>query len=140
MLTKCLWKMFGCGDDVRGQAKRPSCHSVLEAATRAIETIPDRRDNRHLEKEPILEPHYKLVSLVHKLVQRGQLQATEACSSLQATLYARKVPTIEDRSEWDTYVTQVLKALRSADKSNWHHRMAARVCSLNVYNDRPRLT
>ena len=145
MLSKCLWKMYNCSAEVRGNAIRPDYRDILDALRRAIEAVPDRRDSRHPEKEPILEPHYKLVSIVHKLVQKGQLQVnrkvsgialvahlvlqvSEACSCLKATSYARKVSSIEDQDDWDMYISQVLRALRSADKSNWHHRMLARVC------------
>ena len=132
MLGKCLWKMYDCSDAVRGRAKRPDYKDVLKVVTRAIETVPDRCDNRHPEKEPVLEPHYKLVSIVHKLVQKGQLQAAEASSYLKATHYARKVPPVEEAEDWEMYISQVLKALRAADKLHWHHRMAARVCHDNV--------
>ena len=67
MLGKCLWKK--------------SCHStssdqyngfqeILDAYTKAIRCVPDKKDSRHPDKDPILDPHYKLVSFVHKLVQR----------------------------------------------------------------------
>lgn len=128
--------MYSCSDDIRGKAKRLEYQDVLHAATRAIETIPDRRDTRHPEKEPVLEPHYKIVSIVHKLVQRRQIQAAEACSYLKATPYAHKVPPVEESEEWDMYISQVLKALRSADKANWHHRMAARAAHI-IYDESP---
>ena len=32
--------------------------------------------------------------------------------------------------DWAGYILQVIKALRSADKANWHHRMVARVGSV----------
>jgi hypothetical protein len=69
MLGKCLWKMHNSGPELRGQARRITHTEVLDAFTRAIELLPERRDNRHPEKDPTLEPHYKLVSVVHKLVQ-----------------------------------------------------------------------
>lgn len=58
------------------------------------------------------------------------LQVSEACSHLKATSYSRKVRPVEEQDDWEMYVSQVLKALRSADKSNWHHRMLARVRAL----------
>ncbi|KAL8830132.1 MAG: hypothetical protein Q9191_001613 [Dirinaria sp. TL-2023a] len=136
MLGKCLWKMYDCNDDVRGRGKRPDYKGVLNAITRAIEAVPDRCDNRHPEKEPVLEPHYKLVSIVHKLVQKGQLQPAEASSYLKATYYARKVPPVEEADDWEMYISQVLKALRAADKLHWHHRMAARAAHI-IYDDSP---
>lgn len=46
---------------------------------------------------------------------------------MKATPYSRKVPDVQDVEDWASYVLQVIKALRSADKANWHHRMVARV-------------
>ena len=69
MLGKCLWKMHNFG-----RAQRISHVEVLDAFRRAIELLPERRDNRHPEKDPTLEPHYKLVSVVHKLVQSKRIK------------------------------------------------------------------
>lgn len=66
--------MYNCGGEVRGNAQRPVSTDILIALKRAIEAVPERRDNRHPDREPVLEPHYKLVSVVHKLVQKGVLQ------------------------------------------------------------------
>jgi hypothetical protein len=43
---------------------------VVNALVKAIENSPQCKDNR---QEPTLEPHYKLVSIVHKLVYTGRL-------------------------------------------------------------------
>lgn len=69
MLGKCLWKMYKCREETRGRAPQISHIEIIEAFKRAIELLPERRDSRHPEKDPTLEPHYKLVSIVHKLVQ-----------------------------------------------------------------------
>lgn len=66
MLGKCLWKMHSNPD----QKQSVDYREVLDAFGKAIECVPERRDSRHPDKDPILEPHYKLVSIVHKLVQR----------------------------------------------------------------------
>jgi hypothetical protein len=29
---------------------------------------------------------------------------------------------------WKSYMMEVLKKFKSADKSNWHHRMGVKVC------------
>ena len=71
MLGKCLWKMHNCEDHVRGKARSLDFQQALDALVHAIECLPGRKDSRH---DPILEPHYKLVSVVHKLVQKKQLQ------------------------------------------------------------------
>lgn len=67
MLGKVLWKMHNYGETVLGNAKRIGYQVVINAFVRAIESCPDKRDSRHPDKDPILEPHYKLVSVVHKL-------------------------------------------------------------------------
>ena len=61
--------MHNCGDEVRGPAKRIGYQPAIDAFIRAVEACPERRDSRHPDKEPILEPHYKLLSVVHKLVR-----------------------------------------------------------------------
>jgi len=66
--------MYNCGEEIQGNARRPVCTDILDALKRAIAAVPDRRDSRHPDREPVLEPHYKLVSVVHKLVQKGVLQ------------------------------------------------------------------
>ena len=59
-------------------------------------------------------------------------QPERGCHVLKATSYARKVPVVHDAEDWEGYILLVLKALRSADKANWHHRMVARVSRFGV--------
>ena len=72
MLAKCLWKMYSCDDSISRGKSRPAYQEVLDACVQAIESLPERKDNR---QEPILEPHYKLVTIVHKLVEMRKLLA-----------------------------------------------------------------
>ena len=52
----------------------------------------------------------------------------EGGEMIHSTPHGAKVPIDNlDADEWHAYVLKVLKALRVADKSNWHHRMSARV-------------
>lgn len=140
MLAKCLWKMYNYDASVQRNDIPIQFHEVIDSCIQAIEALPERRDHK---QEPILEPHYKLVSIVHKLVERQKLQVDlkhqnqvilanqqqpmEASKILQATPYARKTPHSEEMDTWESYILQVLKALRTGDKANWHHRMVARV-------------
>ncbi len=113
---------------------------VIDCFVRAIQTLPARKD-------PIFEPHYKLVSIVHKLVVKGGLevrstmdrtgrmcanglQVSEAHTILEATPYIKKVPQPYDEDTWEPFVLRVLNVLRTADKANWHHRMAARAAHI----------
>lgn len=131
LLGKCLWKMHDCDDRIRGGAKNIDHSEVLEAFERAVKTAPERRD-----KDPIIEPHYKLLSVVHKLVKKKRLAVQDACIHLRATPYARKVAPPEDHNRWNQYILEILKVLRAADKQNWHHRMAARAAHI-AYDDSP---
>jgi hypothetical protein len=71
MLSKCLWKMFSCEDSVRGSSARISLDLVLDSLLDTIDALPQqRKDSR---SEPIFEPHYKLVSIINKLVKRKEL-------------------------------------------------------------------
>ncbi|TVY55701.1 Histone transcription regulator 3-like protein [Lachnellula cervina] len=137
MLGKCLWKMFcKAADewDPAVQATKPSVDEVLRAFINAIKTVPRPRDSR---QEPILEPHYKLVSIVHKLVMKGELQPQAAADILQKQPYAtgRGDPEdIESLEEWQPYILESLRHLRGLDKQHWHHRMIARYANI-IYDE-----
>lgn len=89
MLGKCLWKMHNCSDELRGKALRVSYDDALNAFKRAIELLPERRDNKHPGKDPTLEPHYKLISIIHKLVQSRRIQVRRFCEFKESTLTER---------------------------------------------------
>ncbi|KAL9008731.1 MAG: hypothetical protein Q9173_006172, partial [Seirophora scorigena] len=134
MLGKCLWKMHDCSDLIRSNHERIEFQPAITAFRTAIETFAERRDNKHPEKDPTLEPHYKLVSVVHKLVASKRLPAEAGCQLLTATYHARRVPPVQDYDDWEGYILSVLKVLRSADK--WHHRMVLR-SARTVYDESP---
>jgi len=136
MLGKCLWKMHTASEDIRmSRDIVPTAKEVLDSFIRAIELIPDKdkKDSRE-KKEPVLEPHYKLVSIVHKMVSRGRTTLAEAKEAMSHTFYARGASFPEELEDWVPYVLSILKTLRTADKSNWHHRMIARAAQI-VYDD-----
>ncbi|GAB7363133.1 hypothetical protein MBLNU230_g3422t1 [Neophaeotheca triangularis] len=133
LLGKCLWKMHDAPDAVRMPDRNapPTPQEVIACFVKAIELLPDKRDTRDTKREPVLEPHYKLVSIVHKMVTRGRIGLEEASDALQKTPYARNVKFAQDGdSDWARYVLAVLKNLRTADKSNWHHRMIVRAAHI----------
>ena len=76
MLGKCLWKMFTHAENVKTEGVPPmvEAQDVIYAFTRAIETIPPRSSRS--DKPPLLEPHYKLISVVHKMVRRDVLEVS----------------------------------------------------------------
>jgi hypothetical protein len=140
MLGKCLWKILSTQDEDDADRRQRAVSAMLDCFETAIKTLPAREARR----DPILEPHYKLVSVVHKLVSRGivdvrspsfdkglsnQVQREAAYEVSKATPYAKKVDRPTDSEWWDEYVIQILKNLRAADKAGWHHRMTARVGS-----------
>lgn len=132
MLGKCLWKMYTADESIRGDRKAPAMQDVLDCFKQAIDASPTKKG-----KEPILEPHYKLVSIVHKLVLRKDLDVHAASEVLQATPYASKIEAPDDPDKWSEYVLKVLRELRNADKSNWHHRMTFRAATV-IYEDSDR--
>ncbi|KAI9734640.1 MAG: Histone transcription regulator 3 [Cirrosporium novae-zelandiae] len=136
MLGKCLWKMYSCDGDVRQNNPRISYRDAIDEFVGAIEALPKKRDSR---QDPILEPHFKLVSVVHKLVHRGEITAAAGSEILQATPYARKVSQCKDDDNWENYMLNILKYLRTADKANWHHRMIARAAHV-IYDDSQNVT
>ena len=58
---------------MRGGRDPVQVQDVIDSLLDTIQALPEKRDNR---SEPILEPHYKLVSIVHKLVHRGFLKVS----------------------------------------------------------------
>ena len=69
MFSKCLWKMFN-SDEHTNRSKHPiQVDDILDSLLDAIEALPQKKD-------PVLEPYFKLASVVHKLVKRGLLQVS----------------------------------------------------------------
>ncbi|KAL2267192.1 hypothetical protein VTJ83DRAFT_4469 [Remersonia thermophila] len=131
MVAKCLWKMYQKPDDEldeRSRARKPTVQSVLDALEKTITIVASLPKPRH-GQDPILEPHYKIVSVVHKLVLRGDLPIAEAAKVLQRQPYAPdggvEIP-IANAEEWEAYVVRCLRFLRDKDKSNWQHRLIMR--------------
>ncbi|RMZ77896.1 hypothetical protein DV738_g4162, partial [Chaetothyriales sp. CBS 135597] len=130
-LAKCLWKMFQSPENEQSQ-HRVTISDVLTVIIRAIELLP-RKEAR---SDPTLEPHTKLVSIVHKLVTRKALSPQQGYDWLQASPYSRNIALIKDEEEpdWEEYVLAILRRLGQADKSNWHHRIVAR-CAHVIYDE-----
>ncbi|KAI2765960.1 hypothetical protein DTO012A8_8824 [Penicillium roqueforti] len=135
-LGKCLWKMFTSDDSLRTTPKKVEVKEVINAILDAIAALPQRRDSR---SDPIFEPHFKLFSFVHKLVRRGNMTPTEGSKILLATPWARKIDPPENMEGWNTYILEVLRKYKSADKSNWHHRMGVKAAHI-IYDDQQNAT
>ncbi|KAG9192706.1 hypothetical protein G6011_11440 [Alternaria panax] len=143
MLGKCGWKMWSANDSAMQYAKSvgaplvpqqgPTWESVVDAFVSAIETLPGKKGR---SGEPILEPHYKLVSITHKLYQRGAFNHEKGAEILANTSYAQNIKAPENEGDWQRYILAVLKSLRAADKSSWHHRIISRVAHTIYDNGR----
>ncbi|KAM5437822.1 Histone transcription regulator 3 [Microsporum ferrugineum] len=132
MFSKCLWKMYCSNDPLKERYKPIEPADILDSLTDAIDVLPKKKDGR--SSEPILEPHFKLVSLTHKLVRRGDLEPKDASEKLLATPWARGLSLATDMESWKPFILGVLKQLQNADKSNWHHRIVARAAHI-IYDD-----
>ncbi|KAJ5188630.1 Tetratricopeptide-like helical [Penicillium cf. griseofulvum] len=130
-LGKCLWKMFTSDDALRTTSKKVEMQEVINAILDAIAALPQRRDSR---SDPIFEPHFKLFSFVHKLVLRGDMTPAEGSKTLLATPWARKIDPPENMEGWNPYILEVLRKYKSADKSNWHHRMGVKAAHV-IYDE-----
>src|SRR5690349_8159218 len=133
MLGKCYWKMFTRFDDEpdpRVRNGKPSVASLIQVLERAVETCPKPRDSR---SDPTLERHYKIVSLMHKLVQLRSVDPQEAADILQRQHFAiRKGEqvSITDDASWEAYIIECVRHLRNLDRSNWQHRIIVRAAHI----------
>ncbi|CAK7225133.1 Histone transcription regulator 3 [Sporothrix curviconia] len=131
MLAKCLWKMYQQPVDAlhrRERASHPSVDDIVRSLEKAIEVVSLLPKPRH-GQDPVLEPHYKIVSVVDKLVRRGNMHAQAAADILQRQPYAiqhGETVSVTSMAEWDAFMVKTLQHLRDKDKSNWQHRMAIR--------------
>lgn len=131
MLGKTLWKLYTRAN----KTMQVQSHQILLALGKAINHTPKPRDSK---SECTLEPHYKLASIVHKLVLRGDMTFMHAAELLQQQPYkvqkASEQP-VNDASEWHTFFLGYLKVLRNADKQHWHHRMISRVIDVLIHRE-----
>jgi hypothetical protein len=142
MLGKCLWKMYCANADATVAASQqgtaqvanggPTWEEVIDAVVNAIETLPEKKERS--SQQPVLEPHYKLVSIAHKLFNRGAIDHETGEKIIQYTSFSRNLTGPKSPDDWEGYVLSVLKALRATDKQSWHHRIVARAAHV-IYDD-----
>ncbi|KAJ8130770.1 hypothetical protein O1611_g2857 [Lasiodiplodia mahajangana] len=131
MYAKCIWKMYRkpvTALDPNDQRNRPTIEMVVKALEHSVEVVSALPKPRH-GQDPILEPHYKIVSVLHKLVMHEDLQPQEAADILQRQPYAidnGEHVEINDLEGWESYVIKTLTQLREKDRSNWQHRIFMR--------------
>lgn len=133
MLAKCYWKMYQTPParlDVTDRRAPVTADLVLRALRWAVEAATHARRSR--TGEPVFEPYYKMVSVLHKLVSRGDMAPADAAAVLSDQPLAVAVdPTAHYASfskpeDWEEYVIGNLASLRDRDKSNWQHRIVMR--------------
>ncbi|KFA52377.1 hypothetical protein S40293_06023, partial [Stachybotrys chartarum IBT 40293] len=133
MLAKCFWKMHQTPVeqlDRRDQKTRISADTVLDMLKKAVTVAYNARKSRH--SEPILEPHYKIVSVLHKMVMRSDLTSADAASILSKQPFGITVSpddffaSFSEPEDWEEYVIRNLTKLKDKDKSNWQHRIIMR--------------
>ena len=137
-LGKCLWKMLqfemANPDHLTKAARRTTKDDVLSAFTMAIEVLPVKSEK---SSDYILEPHFKIVSIVYKMVRQKLMTPATGVEALKATPHSRFLHLSSDETgqpEWDTYILAFLKRLGNADRSKWHHRIIARAAHV-IYDD-----
>lgn len=120
---KCLWKIFQAPENAR--ARQPvTADDVASSLGDAIQALPRTQKS----SEIILEPHIRLVSLMHKMVRMSALSPQEGFAALQVSRFSQGIALAEDEDgpDWERYLLDVLKKLSAADKSNWQHRIINR--------------
>ncbi|GAO18694.1 hypothetical protein UVI_02053000 [Ustilaginoidea virens] len=133
MLAKCYWKMYQTPSDRLDNTDRKAAitmTSLLDILKKSIKVSHSARRSRN--SDPILEPHYKLVSILHKLVTRKDILPAKAASILAEQPFGVVVSSddhfasFSEPEDWEEYIVKNLNKLREKDKSNWQHRIVMR--------------
>lgn len=130
MVSKCLWKMYQKPIEtlsLKDKKARPTVQDIVNSLEKTIEVVSQLPKPRH-GQDPILEPHYKIVSILNKLVSREDVSPQEAADILKRQPYAirRGEEVTIEADDWDEYVIEILRHLRDKDKSHWQHRIIMR--------------
>ena len=125
MLAKCLWKM--------GKTQR--LVAILEKAVEAAGRVKRPRGS-----DPILEPAYKLVSIVDKMVTSDRLPRKDGWEILGRQPFLKEsIPCFKGSDmhldEWKDTVISALRCLRDLDKAGWQHRIVARHARILLNDD-----
>lgn len=132
MYSKCLWKIYQKSDGDKEALSR-----LLSALRDAAATAAAKPKSRH--SDPVLEPHYKILSIVHKLVMRQDLDGGTAGEILSEQAFGLPFgddkSALDDKANWVEYVLRSLRHLRDKDKSNWQHRLIMRHAHILFYDD-----
>ncbi|KAL5604010.1 uncharacterized protein BROUX77_004196 [Berkeleyomyces rouxiae] len=163
MYAKCLWKMYQATDvDIGNSNKdtvvvRPTVAMLLKALQRSVGVVSARAKNSRCA--PILEPHYKILTVTMKLVSRGDMSPIDAALMLSKqpfgvplhgqrggddgdddeSITSHELPQgdgdDDEEDWWESYTIRSLCLLRDKDKSNWQHRLIIRQASTLLGED-----
>ncbi|KAA8916845.1 hypothetical protein TRICI_000964 [Trichomonascus ciferrii] len=118
--------------------------TVLKYLKMAVELCPEKHGSHN---EPVLEPHYKLISMAFKYVREGRITPSFAIEMAMATPYCEynthHLPQVmngfPDSLEHKFYALCVaaLLKIKAADKKRWQHRPSYRLAKIfeGVYGD-----
>lgn len=87
--------------------------------------------------DPVIEPHYRLCSLIYKYVKNNQLPFAEAVQFLQNDeVVASKEPIedIKNNQEFYQVIIKALKRVMAYDKKKWHHKPRYRLAQILFHN------
>jgi hypothetical protein len=133
MLAKCLWKMYTTPEadlDRKDLESKVKLKTLIDTLKKSVDVAYNASRSRR--SEPILEPHYKIVSILHKLVLKGHILAKDAAGILgDMPLGVPLDPedhfaAFSEPEDWEEYIIRNLTKLREKDKSNWQHRIIMR--------------
>lgn len=132
MFSKCLWKMYQ-----KEEANGPTLPQLFTALHDAAATAAAMPKSRH--SDPVLEPHYKVLSVVHKLVTNMTIDGVRAGEVLAEQPFGlpfdgEDKTELNDNATWVAYVLRNLRHLRDKDKSNWQHRLIMRYSRILFYD------
>lgn len=138
MLGKCYWRVHMYERSRAGFAKE-TADKALECFHKVVEMLPSRRESSR--QEAVLEPIYKLVFVILKMVKLGDLKLREASEKIanlmakeQRQFDASDIKALTDdepaQEQWLDFLMSVVKVLRAADKAKWHHRLHYKMADL----------
>lgn len=89
--------------------------------------------------DPIIEPHYRLCSLVYKYVKDDLLSYAKAIEFLQKdSVVGSKEPIdmeeIKDKNDFYQIIIKALKKVMAYDKKKWHHKPRYRLAQILFHN------
>lgn len=124
---------------------------VIRNLIRAVELVPERTGSGGSHNDIILEPHYKLVSILYKYAMSKYISAEVGLKLLEKTPYCEissqvrselGTPQIFSEHEARFYASCVLTLLRikTVDKRKWYHRPYFRLAKIydEIYDDKLR--